>query len=112
MEIQELSSIYARLPQARLFVDTLKKKNPHTIGIDGLHASSAPLFFSSVAGKLQKTMLFVLNDAEEAGYFYHDLTQILGEEGVLFFPSSYRRALSMLRKILPARFSVLKYWLV
>ena len=35
--------------------------------------------------------LFVLNDAEEAGYFYHDLTQILGNSDVLFFPSSYRR---------------------
>ncbi len=25
-------------------------------------------------------------------YFYHDLTQILGTDNVLFFPSSYRRA--------------------
>lgn len=30
---------------------------------------------------------------EEAGYFYHDLTQILGTEQVLFFPSSFRRAI-------------------
>lgn len=36
-------------------------------------------------------MSFVLNDAEEAGYFYHDLTQIMGNTDVLFFPSSYRR---------------------
>ena len=38
------------------------------------------------------TAVFVLQDNEEAGYFYHDLTQILGTENVLFFPSSYRRA--------------------
>ena len=37
-------------------------------------------------------MLFVLDDADEAGYFYHDLTQMLGQESVFFFPSSYRRA--------------------
>ena len=37
-------------------------------------------------------MLFVLQDAEEAGYFYHDLTQMMGTDNVLFFPSSYRRA--------------------
>ncbi|MBO7271344.1 MAG: transcription-repair coupling factor, partial [Bacteroidaceae bacterium] len=30
---------------------------------------------------------------EEAGYFYHDLVQITGEKGVLFFPSSFRRAM-------------------
>jgi transcription-repair coupling factor (mfd) len=34
-----------------------------------------------------------LGDLEEAGYFYHDLTQILGTERVLFFPSSFRRAI-------------------
>ena len=37
-------------------------------------------------------MLFVLQDAEEAGYFYHDLTQLMGTSDVLFFPSCYRRA--------------------
>ena len=26
------------------------------------------------------------------GYFYHDLTQVNGDEHILFFPSSYRRA--------------------
>lgn len=34
-----------------------------------------------------------MGDQEEAGYFYHDLTQVNGEENILFFPSSYRRAI-------------------
>ena len=38
-------------------------------------------------------MLFVMDDAEEAGYFYHDLVQLMGSSRVLFFPSSYRRAI-------------------
>lgn len=40
-------------------------------------------------------MLFVLQDADEAGYFYHDLTQVMGADSglVLFFPSTYRRAI-------------------
>ena len=42
---------------------------------------------------LQLTTVFILQDADEAGYFYHDLTQLLGKEQVLFFPSSYRRAI-------------------
>ena len=37
--------------------------------------------------------VFILNDLEEAGYFYHDLVQVDGETDVLFFPSSYRRAI-------------------
>ena len=36
--------------------------------------------------------LFILPEADEAGYFYHDLTQLMGTEQVMFFPSSYRRA--------------------
>ena len=34
-----------------------------------------------------------MDDEEEAGYFYHDLTQIMGQEQVLFFPCSYKRAI-------------------
>ena len=37
--------------------------------------------------------LFILDDEEEAGYFYHDLTQMMGQERVLFFPCSYKRAI-------------------
>jgi len=64
-------------------------------------ASSAPGFFAAAASRsdndkkgAQKplTAVFILQDNDEAGYFYHDLTQILGTDNVLFFPSSYRRA--------------------
>ena len=36
-------------------------------------------------------MLCILNDLEDAGYFFHDLSQILGEDNVLFFPSAFKR---------------------
>ena len=98
MKIQELSQLYAHLPQAKTFLEILKKKKPQTICLDGLYASAAPLFFSSIAPKCVQPMLFVLNDAEAAGYFYHDLVQVLGEERVLFFPSSYRRAIKYAQK--------------
>lgn len=41
---------------------------------------------------LKRPFLFVLNDEEEAGYFYHDLVQMMGDERVLFYPSTFRRA--------------------
>ena len=83
---------YASTPQATAFFKSLEKKTVKTLFLDGLVASSAPVFFSSVADKLRRPVIFILQDADEAGYFYHDLTQILGEENVLFFPSGYRRA--------------------
>ena len=92
MNIQELEHQYARLPQLKALASELGKSSRNTIFLDGLLASSAPMLFASLAEKCPRRMLFVLQDAEEAGYFYHDLTQLMGTSDVLFFPSSYRRA--------------------
>nr|WP_238405694.1 transcription-repair coupling factor [Segatella copri] len=70
----------------------MKKKSVHSLFLQGLVCSSASMFFGSMKTRLKRSVLFVLDDADEAGYFYHDLTQMLGQESVFFFPSSYRRA--------------------
>ncbi len=62
------------------------------ISAKGLHGSSRALFVSSLFRKHPRNYLFILNEADQAGYFYHDLTQILGTSDVLFFPSAYKRA--------------------
>ena len=93
MEIQDITNIYSRSPQANALTQLLEKNTQKTIFLKGLVGSSAPLFFASLKSRLIHPMLFVLDDADEAGYFYHDLTQVLGQEDVFFFPSSYRRAI-------------------
>lgn len=91
--LQEIAKLYGRSPQANALFDLLKKKSVHSVFLQGLVCSSASVFFGSLQTKMKRTVLFVLNDADEAGYFYHDLTQMLGQESVFFFPSSYRRAI-------------------
>ena len=93
MNIQELERKYAKLPQVTALAKELEKSSMTTIFLEGLLASSAPMLFGSLASKCSKRMLFIMQDAEEAGYFYHDLTQLMGTTNVLFFPSSYRRAI-------------------
>ncbi len=105
MDIQELQTLYASLPQVAELAKALGEKSVKTISLQGLLGSSAPMVFSSLAlamhGSKAKggkkaagsTFFFILNDADEAGYFYHDLCQVMGESRVLFFPSSYRRAI-------------------
>ena len=93
MKIQDLQSLYAHLPQVSALAKLVGDKSVKTISLDGLLASSAPLAFSALALKSSARMLFILQDAEEAGYFYHDLCQVMGDKQVLFFPSSYKRAL-------------------
>ena len=93
MDIKELQHIYAAHPHTRALAAKLADARIRNLYMAGMHASSAPLVFSSLLEEGKYTFVFILNDMEEAGYFYHDLIQINGEENVLFFPSSYRRAI-------------------
>ena len=92
MDIKEINQLYAGMPQAGALVAALGKGGVRSLALEGLVGSAAPVVFASVAGRLPSVLLFVLADADDAGYFYHDLVQLLGDGNVLFFPSSYRRA--------------------
>lgn len=93
MKLEDLEKVYAKLPQVPALAHELGNSSARRIFLEGLLASSAPMLFGSLAAKCSSPILFILQDAEEAGYFYHDLTQLLGTRQVLFFPSSYRRAI-------------------
>ena len=97
MEIQKLLGIFARHPGVKALAAELQKGTNKTIQLSGLQGSCAPLVFASLAERAPQVLnvpyVFVLDDEEEAGYFYHDLTRLLGDDEVLFFPSSYKRAI-------------------
>lgn len=99
MNIQDIQKLYGVLPQGNALIKTMEEKSVRTVFLQGLLASATPMFFASIVKRWQKTLLFVLNDNDEAGYFYNDLKTIAMPENekdqaaeVLFFPSSYRRA--------------------
>ena len=92
MDIKDIRQLYAMAPQTGVLLKLLQDKQGGNIFLQGQQASATPLLFASVAEKTVQTFLFVLQDADEAGYFYHDLTQVMGTENVLFFPSSYKRS--------------------
>ena len=93
MDITSLQTIYAAHSNTKALTSLFANPSVKTIYLEHLCASSAPLFLSGFIGVAKFPFLFVLNDLEEAGYFYHDLVQICGEDHILFFPSSYRRAI-------------------
>lgn len=92
MDIVELQDLLYRHPQVKELAVALGKSSVKKIFLEGLCASATPLVFSAIRKKVNIPVLFILNDEEDAGYFYHDMVQILGDEQVLFFPSSFRRA--------------------
>lgn len=93
MGITELQQIYAKHPNLSGLAALVAKKEIHTIFLEGFHASCPSLFASAFIRQNPAVSVFILDDQEEAGYFYHDLVQVNGDAQVLFFPSSYRRAI-------------------
>lgn len=89
----DLSGLYGGLAQTKALIKELAGKRTGNVFLQGLRASSAPLLFCGVAQNGGKPcILIILNDQEEAAYFYHDMVQTMGDENVLYFPSAYRRA--------------------
>ena len=92
MDIQDIKQLYAKAPGTVALCKLLQENRSSNIFLQGQQASGTPLLFAAVATEIKQTFLFVLQDADEAGYFYHDLTQVMGTQNVLFFPSSFKRS--------------------
>ena len=91
MEIKDLLGEYAGSQQVTALAHILEDKSAETVFLQGLMASAAPVMFAAAGMKSPRTILFILQDADEAAYFYNDMKQMMGAEHVFFFPSSYRR---------------------
>ena len=94
MKLDELLPLFAAHPQVAALAKLTKDGKIAETYIERLRASATPMIFAALTCKapLKRPFLFVLNDEEEAGYFYHDLVQMMGDERVLFYPSTFRRA--------------------
>ncbi len=93
LEVQELLTMYSAHPQVSALVGLLDDKSCRNLFLKGLNGSGAVLTIASLFFKKRGSYVCVLNDQEEAGYFYHDLMQLTNSQDIFFFPSAYRRAI-------------------
>lgn len=103
MNTSDILSLLASSKEVKRLYDCVSASDVLNVRVGGLIGSSAPLVFASLLkchddGGGVPTMIFVMSDVDEAGYFYHDLVQMLGDRDVLFFPSSYKRAIKYNQK--------------
>ena len=92
----EIKDLVLQKPRFNALIKKLRgmsSSEPSAIQLKGLTGSAAATFLAPLKNAAEGVFLFVLNDEEQAGYFYHDLCQIGGEEGVHFFPSGYKRSI-------------------
>ena len=92
MGTTEFQKKYAAHPCVEALRGLLDAPGVSSISVEGAHASCVALFASCIVKACSRVHLFILNDQEEAGYFYHDMVQMNGDADILFFPSAYRRA--------------------
>ncbi len=84
-----LNDIYAGHPLMTQLEQSLR---PGTnVYVKGLSCSSPALAASALIKRRTGSHVFILPDNESAAYFHNDLANILGDDAVYFFPSSYKR---------------------
>lgn len=95
MTSSDFLPVFCRHPQVKAMADWLLSAQQHVL-VSGLHGSamsviSASLFHDS--GKHH--FLIIAEDSDQAAYFYNDIRQLLPENDVFYFPSSYKKAIKL-----------------
>jgi transcription-repair coupling factor (superfamily II helicase) len=85
-----LFSIYESSNKVKQIAESLTVPQ-NKIHCKGLSSSVVSIIIQSVFKKAEQPFLLVFNEKEEAAYYLNDLEQMLGQNDVLFYPSSYRR---------------------
>jgi transcription-repair coupling factor (superfamily II helicase) len=86
-----LYTIYDTSPKVQQITAALQEKNTVKLHLNGLLGSAISFVIRSLFKKSELPFLVILNNKEEAAYYLNDLEQMVGEQDVLFYPSSYRR---------------------
>jgi transcription-repair coupling factor (superfamily II helicase) len=90
LDLKNIYSVYnssVKLVQLAESITIPEKK----IQIKGLIGSSLSFVIQSLFQKTELPFLLLFNDKEEAAYYLNDLENLLNDQDVLFYPSSYRR---------------------
>lgn len=90
MSKEKVVSIYDNSSKIIKIGENLTQRN-QKIHLNGLIGSSVSFVINSLFKKVEVSFLLMLNDKEEAAYYLNDLEQMIGQDDVLFYPSSYRR---------------------
>jgi transcription-repair coupling factor (superfamily II helicase) len=83
-------SVYKKSAKINLLADVLLKQNTK-LSLKGLAGSSLSFVIKTAFEKSELPFLVLFQDKEEAAYYLNDLENLINDQDVLFYPSSYRR---------------------
>jgi transcription-repair coupling factor (superfamily II helicase) len=91
MSLEKVKSAYKDHLGLNEILASLKNQDLRSLQLKGLTGSAPTPIFSALHEAINRPMLIVLNDREEAAYFFDDLSLLIAKNKVLFYPSSYKR---------------------
>ena len=99
MKIEEFLDFYAQQPLIRGICGHLRQEQSQWFWLNGLAGSSLAVISAATIRGLKGTHLFILNEKEQAAYFFNDLESLFDEKEssfqrkkTLFFPTSYKKS--------------------
>ena len=94
MNLTDLQLRFAAHPQVKA-LESWAKSSELNLKISGLSGSSCAMVATSLFKAYPHTEVIILNDADEAGYLYNDMRQMMGVDELYYFPSSYKKAIKL-----------------
>ncbi len=91
MKIQDILKIYREHPDLAAFAQQIREDHQGVFQIKGLAGSQAAFVLTSIYQNVHRSGLVVLNDKEEALYFYNELQALMPQKEILYYPASYKR---------------------
>lgn len=97
MLVNELYYTYKTHPNASSLRSWVNSSIPY-LQLKGLNGSAVSMAVAYLFEELKskgKSVVFVMNDADEAAYKYQDIKQIFSENETFYFPSSFKKAIKL-----------------
>ncbi|MBR6746302.1 MAG: transcription-repair coupling factor [Muribaculaceae bacterium] len=90
MKLSDIVKFYANGARSKAISAFVKDKKVRRFNVVNVAGSSLSIMLSQLPST--KAPILVIGDtADDADYIYHDLSRVVGEKAIAFFPSAYKR---------------------
>jgi transcription-repair coupling factor (superfamily II helicase) len=102
MELIKADTLFATSARVGSVDELIRKRTSRRILLTGLSGSAPAMLFAGLK-RGKNPFVIVADDMDDAGYIYHDLCQIAGEESCAILPSGYKRSIKYGQSDPPSR---------
>ena len=91
MKPEALLKLYQQDSHVQLIAEKFQQSSSQTVQIKNLAGSLGAVLVAAIDALIQQPQLFILNNKEEAAYFYTDLQHLLPKKTIFFYPAAQQQ---------------------